>query len=76
MQYECDLEFYSKKLALETLGLDVSSVSAVEQEGRLSTVLEKRFKECQGDVQSAEEFARSIKEPGQVITETISTQQA
>lgn len=75
-QYECDLEYYSKYLAMKTLGLDVSTVDAIHEQGRLSSVLEARFKECHGDAQSPEEFARSIKESGSVITRKISTELA
>jgi hypothetical protein len=76
LQYECDMEYYSKYLALKTLGLDVSSVRAIHEEGRLSTVLEETFKECHGDAQSPEEYARSIKQSGSVITRKISIEPA
>ena len=70
------MEYYSKYLALKTLGLDVSSADAINAEGRTSKVLEARFRECYGDAQTPEEFARSIKEGGSVITRKISTELA
>ena len=75
-QYDYDLEYYSKYPGAENAGAGCEQRRRHQCRGAASKVLEARFRECYGDAQTPEEFARSIKEGGSVITRKISTELA
>jgi len=70
------MDYFAKYTAMQNLGLDTSSIETVPEEGRLSSVLQRRFRECYGPAQSVEQFRESLKRRNRTVTQEFSTEQA